>query len=101
MRSVEEGKEKENIIMQLQTRMNKLRDEKERYGTILKEKMAMLDSDMKDAALIRRQSLLEINKLQKLLITANQEKEALKIKLAKLKARKVIDSNAKFCASCG
>lgn len=89
------------MIVFLQQRVRKVQEEKERYGNIVKEKMAMLDNDMKEAALVRRQSLLEISKLSKLLLAANQEREALKQKLSKLKSRKVIDVNAKFCVNCG
>ena len=62
-RAIEENREKDVIIKDIQKRVNKVKEEKERYGAIFREKMLALDREQNDAVMIRKQSLVEQNKL--------------------------------------
>lgn len=62
-RAIEENREKDLVIKDIQKRVNKVKEEKERYGAIFREKMLALDREQNDAVMIRKQSLVELNKL--------------------------------------
>ena len=64
-RAIEDNREKDVVIKDIQKRVIKVKEEKERYGAIFREKMLALDREQNDAVMIRKQSLIELNKLQK------------------------------------
>mmetsp|Transcript_11619 Transcript_11619/g.17610 ORF Transcript_11619/g.17610 Transcript_11619/m.17610 type:complete len:92 (-) Transcript_11619:874-1149(-) len=51
--------------------------------------------------MIRRQSIAELNKIKNLLTQVTNERDALKMKLQKMKQRKVVDVSSKLCVNCG
>lgn len=101
VKATEENKEKDQVIRDIQKRVNKVKEEKEKFEVVFKEKVVMLDKEREEAAQIKRQSLAELNKLKNQLTQVSNERDALRTKLEKMKQKKTIDVQSKFCANCG
>ena len=53
-KAIEENRAKDVVIKDIQKRVIKVKEEKERYGAIFREKMLALDREQNDAFMIRK-----------------------------------------------
>ena len=87
-------------MKELNASKKKLIDEKEKFLTTVKDRIAQLDQETRQAVKEKDIAIDEMTKMSKQMVVVSNEREKLKEKIAKLKNRRNVDLNQKICKNC-
>ena len=98
--ALEQDKKKESILLDFEKQVKRVNTAKDTIKQKFDEKNEDLNKKMKDAEDMKKEASGKVALFTKQVEKLSFENNALKAKLNKLKTRKVVDVNSKFCINC-